>query len=217
MKKLLVFFVALCMLFSIAACKQPADKTDQTGTTQDPTIVTQAQAEQEIKLNWEPKFLRVHNVKLWENDAPKIDKLLDYETFETLKNGLHKPCNIECFQYDPNEGLCVYAKSLENLSYSKEFFENNSLILVGLSSGSGSTIFQVTDVSYTNGVITCSIDIPYAKDMFETCDMASWYCFVAVDTVLPADTQISVNTEAVEVDLATYEQANNQFNADSIY
>ena len=209
----LVFVVYLLLLHG---CKPAGDDTlDHTGTMQ---TIAEEQLKQEIKINWEPKFLRVYHVDLWEEDVPQIGKVLDYEMFYLLKNSLHGACDpMQCFLHDADAGLCAYAKSLQNLSYSKEFFEENSLILVGLSSGSGSTIFEVTDLSYTDGAITCDIDIPYAKYIVGTADMASWYCFIALDTVLPADTQITVNTEAVEVDMETYERKYNQFTADSVY
>lgn len=219
MKKCYRMFICLVLvvcLLLLPGCKPAGNDTlDQTDTMQ---TIAEEQPKQEIKVNWEPKFLRVYNVDLWEEDAPKIHKVLDYEDFAELKSGLHGTCDpMQCFQYDADAGLCAYAKSLQNLSYSKAFFEENSLILVGLSSGSGSTIFEVTDLTYADGAITCDIDIPYAKYIVGTADMASWYCFIALDTVLPADTQITVNTEAVEVDMETYEQKYNQFTAESVY
>jgi hypothetical protein len=82
---------------------------------------------------------------------------------------------------------------------------------LGLSSGSGSTVFELRDVTYTGGVLTCSMDIPYSKEVFSTADMASWFCLVAVDTVLPLETEVVLDQGSVEYDYETYKQKDDQF------
>lgn len=170
--------------------------------------------ESEIDLNWEDAFLRLEGWALWKEDSPEIAKQLTYESCKELLDeclSRHGTCSKYCFWYSEEDGMCSYAKAVKSISYPKEFFDDHSLILVGLSSGSGSTIFEVHDLHYAKGVLTCSVDVPWASGIMGTADMASWFCFIEVDTVLPEGTEIKSDIGAVEYDQDAYMQKLGQF------
>ena len=93
----------------------------------------------------------------------------------------------------------------------KEFFNTNSLIVLGLSDGIGSTIFEMSSLTYANGVLNCTIDIPFSREVGGNAIMSSWFCFVEVDTVLQPETEVVVDQETVEYDYETYKQKHDQF------
>ena len=83
--------------------------------------------------------------------------------------------------------------------------------MLGLSSGSGSTIYELYDLHYAQGTLICFVDSPTAEGLMVTANMASWLCFIEVDKVLPEDTEIVLDAGAVNYDYDTYTQKYEQF------
>lgn len=155
-------------------------------------VTAKQQTESELALQGKVSFKRLQGWDLWEKDEPQIAKVLDWETYQAFA--------AECAKHGVT---CP--------TYSKEFFDDRSLVAVGLASGSGSTIFELYDLHYAQGVLTCFVDIPYTPGMLTTSDMASWLCFIEVDTILPADTEVILDSGGVEYDYDTYMQKYAQF------
>lgn len=156
-------------------------------------ITAKELAESELALQWEESYLRLPGTwKLWEKDAPKIAKLLTWESYQAFVE--------EC---ESHGSSCP--------TYTEEFFADHSLVVLGLSSGSGSTIYELYDLHYAQGALTCFVDIPTSPDALYNSVMASWLCFIEVDTILPADTEVILDSGGVEYDHDTFMQKHAQF------
>lgn len=168
----------------------------------------------DIALTWEERYLSLSGWALWETDEPQIAKQLTYESFQELIDecvARHGTCSPSCYQYFADTKLCHYGETLRKLSYPKEFFETHSLFVLGLASGSISTVFDISDLQYVDGVLTCVIDRPHADSVLSTVGMGSWLCFIEVDTVLPMETEIQMLTGTFMYDYEIYKQKVEQF------
>ncbi len=81
--------------------------------------------------------------------------------------------------------------AFESKSYTEEFFESNSLVLVNLTVSA--TRFEgLKDVRYENGVLTCYIqyDVPDDEEMVINETTYDYLFFIEIDTVLPEGVEI---------------------------
>ena len=200
--------LAICLLI-LPAC-QTGDSLQSTGENNESTN----QVTEPVALNWTEKYIMLSRWSLWEKDAPKIAKVLDYESYIALMDecvSRHGACTAYCTLYSDDDGLCPWGRAYQNDRYTKEFFDTHSLIVLGLSDGSSSTIYELRNVTYTGDVLSCSMDIPFSKGVGANADMVSRFCFVAVDTILPLETEVVFNLESAEYDYETYQQKEDQF------
>ena len=205
----------VCLLL-LSACQtgDSAQPTVETGIQQNQTSENTNQETEAVALKWADRYLSLGGWKLWEKDAPEIAKVLTYESYIALMDecvSRHGVCTTDCFLYSEDDGLCLYGRTIRNVSYTKEFFDTNSLIVLGLSSGSGSTIFEMGNLTYAGGVLNCSIDVPFSREVGGNALMASWFCFIEVDTVLQPETEVILDLGPVEYDYEIYMQKYNQF------
>ena len=91
------------------------------------------------------------------------------------------------------------------------------MVVLGLAYSSGSIIFEVYDLRYNQGVLTCLLDTPSVKGAQNTHNMASWICFIEVDTVLPADTEVMLDWGIVEYDPDTFTKKVEQYVSKCFY
>lgn len=162
-------------------------------------IAAKEQPESELALQWKESYLVLPGTwRLWDKDTPKIAKVLTWKSYQAFV--------AECASHG---STCP--------TYTEEFFADRSLIVLGLSSGSGSTIYELYDLHYAQGTLTCFVDSPTAEGLMGTANMASWLCFIEVDKVLPEDTEIVLDEGAVIYDYDTYRQKHEQFIDKSIY
>ena len=98
----------------------------------------------------------------------RIDDIQDVEGFETKFAG--------CFSFYGN-GEGSFSGIMAE--YDEKFFENNSIIIVYVTSGSGSNRFGVSSVSSVNGVFSVEIANTYSPEI-GTCDMAGWFMIIEV-------------------------------------
>ena len=200
--------LAICLLI-LPAC-QIGDSLQTTGENNESTN----QVTEPVALNWTEKYISFFGSSLWAEDLLKSAKVLDYESYIALMDecvSRHGACTVYCGLYSQDDGLCPWGRAFRNDRYTKEFFDTHSLIVLGLSSGSGSTIFDLRSVTYTGGVLSCAIDIPYYDWVFQMAAQGSWFCFVAVDTILPLETEVVFTLESAEYDYETYQQKEDQF------
>lgn len=98
-----------------------------------------------------------------------------------------------------------------SLSYSKEFFEDHSLLLICVPMSSGSAIMEVSEVKYKDGAVYCYMEYPVTEGLVKNWDVAYWYCLIEVDEVLPAGTRVMFYGEDVNYSMDTYYEKQTQF------
>ncbi len=225
--------LTVCLLL-LSACKggltpQADDPTQTTGQNSenaanqnneknDATQSTGQNGDNVIKFQANTSFIRAQSgwaSELSEQGGLSYGKLLTYESCKALlEKGVqtHSTCSAYCFRYSAEDGMCPYGKAVRSISYPEEFFEDHSLILLGLELGSGSMIMEVRELLYKNGTVFCMLDFPVSKEgTLYTADMAYWYCFVEVDTVLPEGTVVIPNSGQVVYEHEVYLQKREQF------
>ena len=202
-------WLSVCLLL-LSACRT-GDSIQTTGSQDSENTTKETEA---VALNWTEKYISLYGLnwpQLWKED---IAKVLDYDSYIALMDECvthHGACTVECGLYSQDDGLCPWGRAIRNDRYTKEIFDTHSLIVLGLSGVSSSTIFELRNVTYTGGVLSCSLDIPYSKEVGANADFASWFCFIAVDTILPLETEVVLDQKGVEYDYDTYTQKYDQF------
>ncbi len=68
--------------------------------------------------------------------------------------------------------------------YDNEFFNNNDLLMIFISSGSGSERYDIEDISIDSGL--CNVTVKTTEPSL-TCDMAYWIIFVSIPKEVSAD------------------------------
>lgn len=204
-------FLSICLLL-LSACQlgNPPQSTGETGSQQNQTN----EETEAVSLKWLDRYLLLDGWNLWEKDSPEIARVLTYESYIALMDecvSRHGACTVYCVLYSQDDGLCPWGRAFQNDRYTKEFFDTNSLIVLGLSDGIGSTIFEMSSLTYANGVLNCTIDIPFSREVGGNAIMSAWFCFVEVDTVLQPETVVVLNKRPVEYDYETYKQKDEQF------
>lgn len=164
----------LCLIscFLLSACQTAGQNSPEPQETSE-------QASQSAPLNWNVKTIRI-----------KADTKAEYPytrwmTSETLKTFLKNDCLSEQEYKDRNE-------KPETVSYPETFFKTNSLLLIGLSV-EGSTTYEVVDVQYRSGVLTCEIErssVPAGSTDISSISYRG--VFVEIDRVLPSTTQVEL-------------------------
>lgn len=81
-----------------------------------------------------------------------------------------------CFSFDRG-GQDSFAGVMAE--YDEKFFEHNSIIVVYVTSGSGSNRFGVASVNSNNGVFSVEVANTYSPEI-GTCDMAGWFMIIEV-------------------------------------
>ncbi len=216
--------LAICLLL-LTACKgsptPPANDPVQTTGQNENTDTTKSgentifQEEEKNNLpeslafNWKVSFFNIE-AQLNLTQLQKGMRL----TYDAFRSELNRILLLNPYGPD-NE----YTKKLNALPYSKDFFDNNSLILIG--TGSVTAALEVTDVVYANGVLKCFITRTSRNDntaAFPSQFMSgTFYCFIEIDTVLPEGTEILVEITDVSVDKAAFESKLSGFMKECIY
>lgn len=155
-------------------------------------VTVNQQPESEIPLNWKGNIYSLSGWDLFDLNAPRIAHILDWESYQAFA--------AEC---NERGSACP--------TYSKAFFDTHRLIAIGWGAGSGSDIFELYNLHYANGTLTCTIDRPYFEGMSSLANIATWICYIEVDAVLPADTELVVDMGSVKYDQETYIQKKEQF------
>lgn len=150
------------------------------------------QEQSEISLQWNERYYSLSGWVLYDKDSPKIAYALDWESYQEFA--------AECVK-----------RGTACPNYSKAFFDDHTLIVVGWAAGSGSDIFDLHNLHYADGTLTCSIDIPYFDGLFSNANIAQWICYIEVNTVLPADTQVILDMGSMKYDQDTYKQKRDEF------
>ena len=207
--------IGICLVLAICLLLLSACQTgDSTQTVESQNNENTTQETEAVALSWSEKYILLSNWPLWKEDAPKIAKVLDYESYIALMEecvSRHGVCSGYCVLYSQDDGLCPLGRAYQNDRYTKEFFDTYSLIVLGLSDDSGHTVYELRNVAYTDGVLKCSVDIPFSKEVGAIGLITSHFCFVAVDTNLPLETEVVFEMTAVEYDYETYQQKYDQF------
>lgn len=103
------------------------------------------------------------------------------KTYDEYVEYLNEPEIIELFSRNKLQNNCK--------KYNYSFFEENDLIIILLSAGSGSLRFEVREVNITDSEL--EVRIKHNNPQLGTCDMASWLMFVEVDNVSENVTKLS--------------------------
>jgi len=203
-RALICLVLVVCLLL-LSGCKPAGDQAaNQTGITQNQntnmngqpeetknkqenTSETEGQQKEGTILNGTPLY--INTVGLLGQSESQLPMLLDYETYGLLEG------------YIATEGKEVYTET---------FFQDHSVILIGLEEGID-TKFCLTGITYADGVATCNFDLPWVKNMTFLPATGFQYCMITLDTVLPADTRVEVALKSVEVDEDTYQQMAKQY------
>ncbi len=202
--------LVVCILVLSACGLQPNPNGDSpTGQTTDSTA--QATQNMQIPLKWQSTIV---NVELKRTTVePEISRLT-YDSYRELidaavqKHGDN--CHVTCIIRD--NGECATLSRLNNLDYSEEFFAENSLLLI--------TFFEyphpftVGNVTREGNIVTCTLNT-YYKPLAPDEGMAAWALtmsvFIAVDTVLPQETEFQVTKNYVPVEAEEYTELSNDF------
>lgn len=164
----------LCLIscFLLSACRTGAQNSPEPKETSE-------QASQSAPLNWNLKTVQI-----------KADTKAEYPytrwmTWDTLKAFLENDCLSEQEYKDRNE-------KPETVSYPESFFQTNSLLLIGLTV-EGATTYEVVDVQYQGGILTCEIarsSVPAGSTDIGSISYRG--IFVEIDRVLPSATQVEL-------------------------
>lgn len=208
--------LTLC-LFLLSACKggqtshtdDPAQSTGQSEESSNSQSGNNALPET-LEFHWESAFLNLRDaVNLTQI---KDGKLLSYESLQELVDSL-----VNFYPYSEDS---VYMTTLKNLHRPQEFFQDHSLVLLGLSGKSA--VWEVTDVRYADGVLKCNV----TESRRETDTGSSYivvvrsgctYCFVEIDTVLPKGTQIEVEINEKMLSVTDFQTKLEQFKKKCLY
>ncbi len=202
--------LVVCILVLFACGLQPNPNGDSpTGQTTDSTA--QATQNMQIPLNWQSAII---NVELKDTSyEPQIFRLT-YDSYRELINtAIQKHgdnCHVTCIIRD--NGECATLSRLNNLDYSEEFFSENTLLLFSFSCYPDP--FAVSNVTREGNIVTCTVDI-YNKPLAPDEGLLAWThdvsVFVAVDTVLPQETEFRVSKNYVPVEAEEHSEISNDF------
>lgn len=190
---------------------QNEDKKENTGT-QDTGTGKLSQSEA-VQFQWKSTFLPLE-------DAVNLTQLKNGKllTFQSLQKHMEELINMYPYSQDS-----PYVQALKDHPYSKDFFQEHSLILIGLSGKSA--VWEVTDVCYADGVLRCSVTgskYKYQADANSsvyTTVVASGctYCFVEIDTILPEGTQIEVELREEQLEKSEFYTKRDDFVEKNLY
>lgn len=174
MKRLRRMIACLCLIscFLLSACRAGVQNSPESKETSE-------QDSQSAPLHWNLKTVQI-----------KADTKAEYPytrwmTWETLKAFLENDCLSEQDYREMNE-------KPETVNYPETFFQTNSLLLIGLSV-EGATTYEVADVQYRCGVLTCEIarsSVPAGSTDIGSISYRG--VFVEIDRVLPSTTQVEL-------------------------
>ena len=141
-----------------------------------------------LEFRWKNAFLKLE-------DAVNITEITNGKllTFQSLSKHMEELINM----YPLSEDF-PYLNALKNHPYPKDFFQEHSLILIGLNGKFAA--WEVTDVRYADGVLKCFVTGSMCKIEIDpdthfnvtVVQSGCTYCFVEIDTILPEGTQIEV-------------------------
>ena len=158
-----------------------------------PTIEFVTPEYKAIRTNWsnDPRIkanaINASAIANGERQLPmyRIDDIHDVEDFKTQFAG--------CFSFDSN-GDESFVGIMSG--YGEEFFKNNSIVIVYVTSGSGSNRFGVASVSSIGGMFSVEIANIYSPEI-GTCDMAGWFMIIEVaDEDLNSCTEFKATMQA---------------------
>jgi hypothetical protein len=155
-------------------------------------VTVNQQPESEIPLTWKGNIYSLSGWDLFDRNAPRIAHILDWESYQAFAAECHR-----------RGSFCP--------TYSEAFFDTHRLIAIGWGAGHSDDIFELYNLHYADGTLTCTIDRPYFEGMFSLNTTASRICYIVVDAVLPADTELVVDMGSVKYDQETYMQKKEQF------
>ncbi len=163
-----------------------------------------------LEFQWESSFLNLR-------DAVKLTQIKDGKllTYESLQEHVDSLINIYPYFEDS-----VYMTTLKNLHRPQEFFQDHSLVLIGLSGKSA--VWEVTEVRYADGVLKCNVteskrEIDTSNSYIVVVRSECTYCFVEIDTILPEGTQIEVEINEKMISVTDFQTKLEQFKKKCLY
>ena len=210
-KKLILCLVLALYILGLSACGTlpNTDVDDSTGAHSE--SAAQKTENMQIPLNFQSTIV---SAPLKRNTLePQICRLT-YDSYRELIDTAvqkHGPdCHVTCTIRD--NGECATLSRLNNLDYSEEFFAENSLLLITFSDYPYP--FTVDNVTREGNIVTCTLNT-YYKPLAPDEGIAAWSLtmsvFVAVDTVLPQETEFQVTKNYVPVEAEEYTELSNDF------
>ena len=210
MKKLILCLVLALYVLGLSACSAlpKSGVDDSTGANSE--SAAQSTENMQIPLNSQSTIV---SAPLKRNTLePQICRLT-YDSYRELIDTAvqkHGPdCHVTCTIRD--NGECATLSRLRSINYSEEFFAENSLLLITFSDYPAP--FTVGNVTYAGNIVTCTLD-RYSKQPPDEM-MAAWSIsmsvFIAVDTVLPQETEFHVVRKSVPVGKEEYSEISNDF------
>ena len=221
-KKLSVFLILVLHIFALSACgTKPGQNSDSsTGQATEPSVqvtqnsdsATQATQSVQIPLNWQSAII---NVKLKEISLkPEIFRLT-YESYRKLIDAVaqeHDGCDENNYCYSWDTGECKILSRLKNVDYSEEFFSENTLLYIAYKTPNWNP-FIVGNVTCEGNLVTCTLDC-YSKqppdEMIGSAEVPM-SVFIAIDTVLPQETEFRVEKSYITIDAEEYTEISNDF------
>ncbi len=202
-------YIALCVisvicvlvLLGCAAQKDPQDKQNPEQSSGENTQPTGENA-QNTDITWQTAVCSVSPFDSALN--PKL-QLLSYESSQNYvirQLQEHDTCDAGKCSYSEGEttGDCDTVKKLKSITYPETFFNEKSLLLLQLPLGMG-TPFEIKDVRYEEGVLTCSLEVFVPPQGTASVGaIRYWSVFISVDQVLPQETQVQLETENVTLE-----------------
>ncbi len=179
MKKILVLLFAICLLLSLAACKErgigttggtepDGTNTPELGTDEPPVIGT--------PISFDAQYTRTDGY----HEGFQYPKAVLIRSVEELRSYYESNKELYCLESRDNPGSDSTIGFLDACEkYDAAFFDQSMLVMVLLEEGSGSTRHTVDAVELTGTKLNIHIDTFVPE--FCTCDMAQWHIFVEVE------------------------------------
>jgi len=211
-QKSILCLILVLYVLGISACGTlpKSDIDDSTGANSE--SAAQSTENMQTPLNYQSAIVNVA-LKHTTTVKPEISRLT-YDSYSELINTAIQThgddCHVTCTIRD--NGECSTLSRLKTVAYSEEFFSENTLLLITFNGYPHP--FTVDNVTREGNIVTCTLNT-YYKPLAPDEGIAAWSLtmsvFVAVDTVLPQETEFQVTKNYVPVEAEEYTELSNDF------
>lgn len=212
-KAILCFMLVVCIAV-LSACTAPPNTNSGETTGQSTGDTNQSTQSPDISFQWNSHIKLAELIPDATYDTSRIRRLT-YDSCRTLIDAAlteHGVCHADyCYPIYKDTGECHEVRQMKSISYPKEFFEENTLLLVPVWHSS-SLPFEIKEVAYEEGVLTCCVEyIDCQEPILSIGGTSDWSVLIEIDTVLPQDTKFSCEESRVFLPLEEFEQVNKTF------